>query len=564
MDYDTDETRESGQGDHTTPNGGQHGQAGGDQPTASSPAQPTQVNNAQQASSTAWYDAQQARQQVTQSDQAPQSQQQTWQNTYAQQQTGAQQGASQEPAQQTWQQTYSQQTAPVAPAAPVQKDEKHSEKKHGSGFGAGKGVLFGILGGIVGAGILTGCLYAAGVIGPTSSSSSGSSGSAITINTSDEDVSTATAVAAKATSSVVSVYCTYSDGTGIGSVVILDTDGNIITNYHVIEDATAISVTINGNSYEATVVGSDSSSDLAVIKADLNGDSVTPIEVGDSSKLSVGDWVMTIGSPFGLEQSVSQGVVSALYRNELMESTGGNTIYANLIQVDAAINPGNSGGALVNSEGQLVGICTLYSSATESFAGIGFAIPGNYAVEIADKIISGQTVTHAYIGLSMQTVNAQNAQTNHLSVNQGAYVAEVLADSPAESAGIKAGDIIIAMDGEDITSADGMILAVRSHETGDMVTVTVMRGDEKKEFTVTLGSDEALQSTSTDTNTEGTDSGTNTNSDVQQQLEQWYEQMQQQQNSTNGSTSGRGSSDSSSTSSTNGYTVTSTAAGWKV
>lgn len=559
MDYDTDETQGPGQGDQMTPRGGQQEQTGESQPIAPSP---TQANSAQQTSSTAWYDAQQARQQVAQSTQAPQAtqaQQQTWQNTYAQQQTGAQQGAYQEPTQQTWQQNYPQQTAPA------QKEGKHGEKKHGSGFGAGKGVLFGILGGIVGAGILTGCLYAMGIIGPTKSSSSGNSGSAITINTSDEDVSTATAVAAKATSSVVSVYCTYSDGSGIGSGVILDTDGDIITNYHVIEDATAISVTINGNSYEATVVGSDSSSDLAVIKAELNGSSVTPIEVGDSSELSVGDWVMTIGSPFGLEQSVSQGIVSALYRNELMESTSGNTIYANLIQVDAAINPGNSGGALVNSEGQLVGICTLYSSSTESFAGIGFAIPGNYAVKIADKIISGQTVTHAYIGLSMQTVNAQNAQTNHLSVNQGAYVAEVLADSPAESAGIKAGDIIIAMDGESITSADGMILAVRTHETGDTVTVTIMRGDEKKELTVTLGSDEALQSTSTDTSTKGTDSGTDsgTNSDIQQQLEQWYEQMQQQ-NSTNGSTSGRGSSGSSTTNSTNGYMVTSTAAGWRV
>jgi len=534
MDYDTDENRGPGQSDQTTPRGGQQGQTGENQPPAPSPAQPTPANSAQQTSSTAWYDAQRARQQVAQSAQTTQTtQQQTQQQDYPQQMT------------------------------PVQKEGKHGEKRHGSGFGAGKGVLFGILGGIVGAGILTGCLYAMGIIGSTtSSSSSGSSGSAITINTSDEDVSTATAVAAKATSSVVSVYCTYSDGSGIGSGVILDTDGDIITNYHVIENATAISVTINGNSYEATVVGSDSSSDLAVIKAELNGSSVTPIEVGDSSELSVGDWVMTIGSPFGLEQSVSQGIVSALYRNELMESTSGNTIYANLIQVDAAINPGNSGGALVNSEGQLVGICTLYSSSTESFAGIGFAIPGNYAVKIADKIISGQKVTHAYIGLSMQTVNAQNAQSNHLSVNQGAYVAEVLADSPAESAGIEAGDIIIAMDGESITSADGMILAVRSHDTGDTVTVTVMRGDEKKEFTVTLGSDEALQSTSTDTSTEGTDSGTDSNSDIQQQLEQWYEQMQQQ-NSTNGSTGSRGSSGSSTTNSTNGYMVTSTAAGWR-
>ena len=574
MDYDADRTRGSDQQGQPAPGSNQWGGTDDAQPTAARPAQPTQAGAAGQASSTAWYDAQRARQEVGQ------AQQGGWQQTYAQQQAGGQQGSYQQPGQ-TWQQTYAQQTAPTPPAppAPPEHGGKHGERVHGHGFGPGKGVLFGILGGIIGTAILTGCLYAAGIIGPsktTSTSSSGSSGSAITITTSDEDTSTATAVAAKATASVVSVYCTYSNGSGIGSGVILDTDGDIITNYHVIDGATAISVTIDGNSYEATVVGSDSSSDLAVIKAELNGDSVTPIEVGDSSDLSVGDWVMTIGSPFGLEQSVSQGIVSALYRNELMESTSGNTIYCNLIQVDAAINPGNSGGALVNSEGKLVGICTLYSSSTESFAGIGFAIPGNYAVEIANKIISGETVTHAYIGLSMQTVNAQNASSNLLSVNQGAYVAEVLSGSPAESAGIEAGDIIIAIDGEEITSADGMILAVRSHETGDTVTVTVMRGDEKKDFTVTLGSDEALQTTSADTNTENTDSGTDsgTNSDVEQELEQWYEKMQEQQNSTNGGTStsnpfgGQGSSgttttNSGTTNSTNGYSVTSSSAGWK-
>ena len=235
----------------------------------------------------------------------------------------------------------------------------------------------------------------------------------------------AKAVAAKALPSVVSVYVSSNTGSGLGSGVILDTDGNIITNYHVVEGAESISVTINGKSYDATLVGTDASSDLAVVHAELNGDTVTPIEIGDSDQLVVGDWVMTIGSPFGLDQSVSAGIVSSLSRNQLMQSASGNTLYTNLIQTDAAINPGNSGGALVNAEGQLVGIDTLFSSDTESFAGIGFAIPGNYAIEIANKIIAGEQVTHAYIGLSMQTVNAQNAQQYHLSVNQGAYVAEV-------------------------------------------------------------------------------------------------------------------------------------------
>ena len=341
-----------------------------------------------------------------------------------------------------------------------------------------------------------------------------------------------------------------------------------------IDGATAISVTIDGKSYEASVVGSDSSSDLAVIKADLNGDSVTPIEVGDSSQLNVGSWVMTIGSPFGLDQSVSEGIVSALYRNELLQSSSGDTIYTNLIQVDAAINPGNSGGALVNDQGQLVGISTLYSSSTESFAGIGFAIPGNYAVEIANKIISGQEVTHAYIGLSMQTVNAQNARSNGLSVNQGAYVAEVVANGPADQAGIQQGDIIVAMDGEEITSADGMVLAVRSHEIGDTVTVTVVRGTETKDLTVTLGSDEALQAqreqenSSTTNGTTGNGTGLNdngtglngngTNGTTQDELEQWIEErLQQRQNSTGSYTTGNGASYS-----TNAEATALSAEGW--
>ncbi len=426
--------------------------------------------------------------------------------------------------------------------------------------GLGKPIVAGALSGVVAALALVLALTLAGTFDKSPSTgtspslgSSTSSSSTISITSSDTSASTAEAVAAKAMPSVASVNVTYDDGSGLGSGVILDADGNIITNYHVIDGATSISVTIGGKSYEASVVGSDSSSDLAVIKADLNGDSVTPIEIGDSSKLNVGSWVMTIGSPFGLDQSVSEGIVSALYRNELLQSSSGDTIYTNLIQVDAAINPGNSGGALVNDQGQLVGISTLYSSSTESFAGIGFAIPGNYAVEIANEIINDGKVTHAYVGLSMQTVNAQNARSNGLSVNQGAYVAEVVSGGPADQAGIERGDIIVAMDGEEITSADGMVLAVRSHDIGDTVTVTVVRGTETKDVTVTLGSDEVLQaereqqdSTSTNGTTDnshglnGNGIGTN-GTTTQDELEQWIEErLQQRQDSTGSYATGAG------------------------
>ena len=265
-----------------------------------------------------------------------------------------------------------------------------------------------------------------------------------------------------------------------------------------IEDAESISVSYNGKSYDATLVGTDPSSDVAVIHVDFGGDEVTPIEHGDSDALQVGDWVMSVGSPFGLENSVSQGIVSALSRSTLLENSTGNTLYTNLIQTDATINPGNSGGALVDAEGRLVGICTLFSSDTESFAGIGYAIPGNYAMEIADKVIAGEAVTHAYIGLSMQTVTAANALRNGLSVDQGAYVVEVTEGSPAAEAGIEVGDVITSIDGESITSADGAILAVRSHDIGDTVEVVVMRGDQERTFEVTLGSDEALQQEQSD------------------------------------------------------------------
>ena len=424
--------------------------------------------------------------------------------------------------------------APSDGDAPSFKEPRH----HHPGVRA---ALLGVAGGVVGAAALTGVLLGTGVIGRTSATFTTGSSQSITINPSDNDTSTARAVAAKSLPSVVTVSCTYDSGEGLGSGVVLDTEGNIITNNHVIEDADTITVTINGKSYDAELVGTDSSSDLAVVKADLQGDSVTPIEVGDSSALQVGDWVMSVGSPFGLEQSVSQGIVSALTRNELMQSSSGNTLYTNLIQVDAAINPGNSGGALVNDRGQLVGICTLYSSDTESFAGIGFAIPGNYAVDVAQKIVNGEQVTHAYIGLSMQTVNAQNAKANKLSVSQGAYVAEVTDSSPADEAGIQKGDIIVGIGGTQITSADGAILAVRSHSIGETVQVTVMRGNNEKTFDVTLGSDEELQRQQEEASNQpvsdinsyvnGNGSGNGSGQDNSQLLQQFQQWLQQQQES---------------------------------
>lgn len=426
--------------------------------------------------------------------------------------------------------------APVPPNPVAGGEHKAPKKKKGD---IARGAIAGVCGGVLGSLAIVGILMSSGALNTGSvQTTESSAGKAITINASTTDAEVAQAVAAKALPSVVSVNVETADGEGLGSGVVLDTDGNIITNYHVINGATSITVTIDGKSYDASVVGSDASSDIAVIKANLNGDKVTPISVGDSDKLTVGSWVMTIGSPFGLDQSVSAGIVSSLARNSLMQSASGNTLYTNLIQTDASINPGNSGGALVNENGELVGISTLFSSDTESFAGIGFAIPGNYAVDIAKTIISGEKVVHAYIGLSLQTVNAQSATANNLSVSQGAYVADVSAGGPAEAAGIEKGDVITAINGEEISSADGLILNIRTHKVGETVTVTVNRKGESKDIKVTLGSDEALQEeqekqrqqTTTDTGMPEGDNG-ESNKDI---IERYIEQYLQNRNDSHG------------------------------
>lgn len=393
--------------------------------------------------------------------------------------------------------------APVPPQGPrpqaSQSQQPRRPKKPHPGL---RSLLFGLLGGVIGAVAVVAALVVGGFVAMPSSATSGKAGSTgtasssqtVTVNSGDStDTTLANAVAQKALPSVVSINVTTSDGEGVGSGVVLDTDGNIVTNYHVIEGAQSISVSTGDASYDATVVGSDESSDLAVIKIDAGDAALTPIEVGDSSTLQVGDWVMSLGSPFGLEQSVSTGIVSSLYRSTMLQNTSGNTIYTNLIQTDATINPGNSGGALVDDEGKLVGINSLIESYSGSSSGVGFAIPGNYAVEVAQKLIAGQTVTHAYIGGSFQTVTANNARSNSLSVNQGAYVAELADDGPAAQAGIQKGDVITALDDEEITSSDALVLAVRSHSVGDTVTVTLMRGSKQMQVQVTLGSDEALQ-----------------------------------------------------------------------
>ena len=332
-----------------------------------------------------------------------------------------------------------------------------------------------------------------------------------TIDIDPEDTTLAEVVSAKALPSVVSISTETAEGGGVGSGVILDTDGNIITNYHVVEGATSILVnTDDGQSLEAEVLGADESSDIAVVKL-IDADAaakLTPIEVGDSDGLSVGEWVMAIGSPFGNEQSVSTGIVSALYRSTALTSSSGSSIYANMIQTDAAINPGNSGGALVNDEGQLIGINSIIESYSGSSSGVGFAIPVNYAMQIAEQIIAGETPAHPYLGVSVSTVNAWNARQENLPVSEGAYVSAVNEGTPAAEAGLQVGDIVTAVDGEEVTSADNLIILLREHAIGDTVTLTVMRDGKETDVDVTLGSDADLQTEQQDSSEGGTNTMT--------------------------------------------------------
>jgi putative serine protease PepD len=332
---------------------------------------------------------------------------------------------------------------------------------------------------------------------------SGAGGDYITITPLSENASLAEVVAAKTLPSIVNidVYKTApgssydEDGGstdnleqyGLGSGVVITNDGYILTNYHVIEGGNEFLVRFNETTqFRAIVVGSDESSDLAVLKVEATD--LIPIEVADSDAVAVGEWVMALGSPFGLEKSVSTGIVSARFRSTTMESANGSNFYANMIQTDAAINPGNSGGALVNGEGKLIGINTLISSASGSSSGIGFAIPSNYAMRIAETIMSGKEVEHAYLGVTLQTVDISNSGSFNTTAARGAFIEEVATGSPADLAGIKKGDVVVRFDNAPISTSAELQINIKGHLVGDKVTLTVVRGEETIPIEVTLDS----------------------------------------------------------------------------
>ncbi len=284
----------------------------------------------------------------------------------------------------------------------------------------------------------------------------------------------------------------FTQESGSGSGVIIREDGYIITNNHVIDGADRLIVTVGVEDKEAKIVGTDPSTDLAVIK--IEGSGYPAIGVGSSTDLVVGQWVMAVGSPFGFERTVTVGVVSALNRSELMQSGNDLTTYTNLIQTDAAINPGNSGGALVNEEGKLVGINSLIQSpsgqvgAAQS-SGVGFAIPADFALSVAEQLIETGRATHPIMGVSTETVNETIAAEFDLPVRRGALVRLVQSGSPAEAAGIERGDIIVRIEDREISGVEDVFAVTRSHKVGDTITVEVVRDGERRTFDVTLASD---------------------------------------------------------------------------
>ncbi len=286
--------------------------------------------------------------------------------------------------------------------------------------------------------------------------------------------------------------------TAQGSGWVYDDQGHVITNHHVVEGATSVRVMLSdGSSYPATVVGSDASTDLAVIKVDAPADKLPVLPTGDSDALEVGTGVVAIGSPFGLEGTVTQGIVSALHRD--MTSPNGWSINDS-IQTDAAINHGNSGGPLLNLEGEVIGVNAQIESDGGGSDGVGFAIPSNTVRSIAAQLIESGSVEHAYLGVQLQAIPADIAE--EIGGTAGIAVAEVRPDTPAQKAGLKAatgeqtvggipyptgGDVITAADGESVDTADDLQKAIDAKKPGDTIELTVVNGGETRTVTVTLG-----------------------------------------------------------------------------
>ncbi len=266
-----------------------------------------------------------------------------------------------------------------------------------------------------------------------------------------------------------------SGGTAQGTGFVYDGKGDIVTNDHVISGSSSVSVKLSdGSSYKATVVGSDPSTDLAVLHIDAPASKLVPLALADSSKVAIGDGVVAIGNPFGLDGSVTSGIVSALNREIVAPD---NTPIEGAIQTDAAINHGNSGGPLLDLQGKVIGITSQIQSDSGGNDGVGFAVPSNTVSSIAAQLISTGKAQHALLGVSVKTAASGN----------GVTVSQVSSGSAADSAGLKPGDVITAVDGTTVATAEKLRAIIAGHKPGDTVTLTIERSGSSKTLAVTLG-----------------------------------------------------------------------------
>jgi len=268
-----------------------------------------------------------------------------------------------------------------------------------------------------------------------------------------------------------------------GSGVILSEDGYIVTNNHVVQDASAIEVTLNDNRiYDAKVIGTDVGSDLALIKIDEKG--LSFLNYGNSDSVKVGEWVLAVGNPFNLTSTVTAGIISAKARN--LNILGKNSQIESFLQTDAAVNPGNSGGALVNTDGQLVGVNAAIASNTGSYLGYSFAIPVNIVKKVVNDLLQYGEVQRAYIGLTFEDIDSKLAKEKGIAKVKGLYVASVLANGAAADAGLLAGDVITKVGNSDVNSSSELQESIVTHSPGDKVVLTYTRNSEEKEVTITL------------------------------------------------------------------------------
>ncbi len=278
---------------------------------------------------------------------------------------------------------------------------------------------------------------------------------------------------------------------GLGSGVILDGKGNILTNSHVVSGASKIQVLLSsGESYAARLIGTDPKTDLAVIRITAKG-SLPYVRFGDSDKVEVGEWVVAIGHPRGLDQTVTQGIISAKNRRGIADPSG----YQDFLQTDAAINPGNSGGPLLNLRGEVIGVNSAIASASGGFEGIGFAIPSNMVLNIVNALITKGKVERGWLGVSVQDLTPDLARSFGLEKARGALIAEVVKGSPAEKAGLKEGDVVLSYRGKDVMDASFLRNEVAVTRIGSDAEIVVWRNGRKAELAAKIGSLETAAKT---------------------------------------------------------------------